>query len=477
MYGYHIMKNGVFNPYEQLSSNAKRFGLSLTDAQITLGSENAKAQLSVAALQDFPRSEPNTAPAPEAPLKLAYLSSELGNELKSASREELEAVQDKYGCFVDFFIEQATAPGSMPIAIKDVFVFAQHQPTAGLAAAPNGISVGKTRIVERLEAAGGTIVGTTKCSPWCYVPTEQNEFVNPPINPLGDDLLVGGSSSGAAVAVAAGVVSAAIGSDTGGSVRIPAALCGIYGYKSTPAGIGKSGCVPLGGLQDTVGILANTPDDLIKVHDVIALKQPEIQTEHTIGIPEQIFDLCDPEICTARDVISDQAKVSGGGVVSCPGLDMDRINAVAGIITGHFAGLFHGARMADHPDEYPTSIIGRLCTGLAFTEDDKLRAISARDHFLDFTLTKVFGACSFLVAPTVNRYAQKAPLPWQDQDPAYTGALNIELLSMNRWVNLLGLPAVSIPVDIGKKVPAAVQIVGKPGTDTALLELVRTLVK
>lgn len=471
------MDTGSSAPHVQLAKNALRFDLSLTEAQISLGSEQAKVQLATAALQEYTGLEATKTKAESLSFKTVDLEGALVDEAQThiVTRKELEDVQNSFGCFVSMFSEQKIASGGMPIAIKDVFAFGDHQPTAGLTAPPKDISIGKTNIVGRLQKAGAQIVGTTKCSPWCYVPTEQNEYVSPPVNPLGEDLLVGGSSSGAAVAVASGVVPVAIGTDTGGSVRIPAALCGLYGYKSTPTSIEKSGGVPLGGLQDTVGILAKDPKDIIKVYDVIAMDQAVHTTHQVIGIPDTIFDLSDPEICTARDIISGKAGLLGWPVQTCPGLDLDRINAVAGIVTGHFAGLFHGKRMAAHPAEYPISIIGRICTGLAFSEEDNRLALCARDYFLNHMLTHVFGSCSFVLAPTVNHFAQKSLAPWNEQDPAVTGALNIELLSMNRWVNLLGLPAVTIPVNIGQDVPSAVQIVGRPGSDSALLELVTQL--
>ncbi len=191
-------------PQSQLTANALRFDLSLTEVQISLGAELANIQLATAALHEFSGSETEIETVHSLRFKTADISEALSDKTKerNVTQNDLEVVQDKYGCFVSLFSDLQLASGGMPIAVKDVFAFGEHQPTAGLTAPPTDLSIGKTNIIGRLQEAGAVIVGTTKCSPWCYVPTEQNEYVSPPVNPLGENLLVGGSSSGSAVAVA-----------------------------------------------------------------------------------------------------------------------------------------------------------------------------------------------------------------------------------------------------------------------------------
>src|SRR5687768_3888219 len=130
------------------------------------------------------------------------------------------------------------APGArgplhgLSFAIKDVFVLPKRLPTAGVGDGHRWVGPPST-VVAALEGAGATAVGATMLDPWCYIPLGINPFFGRVRYPPGGDRLTGGSSSGSAVAVASRVVPFALGTDTGGSVRLPAALCGVYGLKTT----------------------------------------------------------------------------------------------------------------------------------------------------------------------------------------------------------------------------------------------------
>lgn len=386
----------------------------------------------------------------------------------------LAEAQARTGCFLDILDDRPDG-GGMTVAVKDIFRFADHIPSAGLPAPPAGLALAPSPLIPRLEQAGARVVATTKLSAWCYLPIEFNERVTPPRHPADPGLLVGGSSSGAAAAVASGAVSVALGSDTGGSTRIPAALTGVYGFKPSRGAIDTRGAVPLGATQDTIGILARSATDLRAVFSTLSrLPAPsEVAAQPCrVGVPEGAFLRADDKTREARDILLGQLRHLGCRLAPCGRIDLDHMNAVAGLITGFEAAALHGPRMADHPEEYPDTIRARLMTGLAISDAAYDAAQRARAACLAQIGESAFGSCDFIVFPVVNRHMIRRPTGWPDLTGAQIGALSVELLSLNRWVNLLGLPCVSVPVDCGGGLPAAVQVVGQPGSDHRLLKLV-----
>lgn len=383
----------------------------------------------------------------------------------------------KTSCFVDI-LEKDHSAGGVTIAVKDIFRFADHLPTAGLPTPPEGLQLAQTPLISRLKQAGAQIVATTKLSAWCYIPFEFNDLVTPPRHPHSSDLLVGGSSSGAAVAVASGAVSVALASDTGGSTRVPAALCGVYGFKPSRAAIDAGGAVPLGETQDTIGILARSIEDLRKTYSVISCLEPDsagLRQLRRVAVPKGAFQLCQQPILTARNNTVRRLRTLGYDVAQSPTVDLTRMNATAGLITGFEAARFHLHRMAAFSNEYPDSIRRRLLVGAGVTPAVYSSAHQVRRTCLDEMNRSVFKEFDFILFPVVNQYKMKRPDAWPRMSGAQIGSLSLELLSLNRWVNLLGLPSISVPVECGGDVPAAVQIVGRLGSDHDVLHLASEL--
>lgn len=384
----------------------------------------------------------------------------------------LDNYQSKYGCFLSIFeAPEDIGSGRLPVALKDVFSFDNHIPTAGLSNPPAGINLQHSTAIMRLQNAGGHVVATTKLSQWCYLPVEWNEFVTPPKNPLGANRLVGGSSSGAAVAVASGAVPVALGTDTGGSVRIPAALCGVYGFKPSTSRIPMDGIVPLGPTQDTVGIMARSLGILTQVFQVMA---NGVQTGEdnsislNVGIPDGILDNCDSQTIAALRLATNSIISQKGSVRGRPALPLEQLNAVAGIITGYEAAQYHGPRMAQFPQEYSSSVVDRLLVGMAFSSDVYNTAHTCRYYLIARVMSEIFADCEFLMLPVVARHRFPVSNP-NNTDRAQLSHLSLNVLSLNRWINLTGLPSISIPIKVSKNEIAAVQLVGRFGEDEKLL--------
>ncbi|APZ51149.1 amidase family protein [Salipiger abyssi] len=452
-----------------LDLKLERFGM-----EIGLAEKDAAA---MAVADQFRRLDPTAAPAPQtAPNEEKRFSKRAVHGLLAkpvaATETSVAQAQEESGCFLKIF-PPAEAGDGLKIAIKDIFRFDDHYPTAGLAHAPDDLGLPPSPLIARLRAAGGHIAATTKLSAWCYLPLELNDDVDPPRNPLGEGLLLGGSSSGSAAAVASGAVQVALGSDTGGSIRIPAALSGVYGFKPSKGAIPERGAVPLGDTQDTIGLLANYPSVLRSVFEVLTTLPEDGSTlpRPVAGIPDGLFSQASPQAQFGRDRLTKALRGLGIEHRAVAELDLERMNAAAGLITGYEAARFHGPRMAQHPDQYPDSVRRRLTVGLAVSDPVYGIAQANRSACLGRVRRDIFTGCGWILAPVVNRHGLKVSEMGEGGGPQAIGRLSLELLSLNRWVNLLGLPAISIPIPVNEAVPAAVQIVGAPGSDRALLTL------
>lgn len=383
--------------------------------------------------------------------------------------QELHALQARYRCFIDIFEAPERSSHHLSIAVKDVFFFPGHKPSAGVPRHAFRLEMEDSSALRRLNQAGARVAATTHLSPWCYLPVEDNPHLPSPVNPKGGNLLIGGSSSGSAVAVACAGVTAALGTDTGGSVRIPAALCGVFGFKPSRGRISKDGVMPLSRTNDTIGIIA--ADVAIVQNMFSVMKQDEnvlaslSPGTRSLGIPSGIFDAADREIKNAGLSVLKKLRHLGVHVAATEPLPLGDLNLCASAITGWEAYRLHSENLRLSPDDYTDAVKERLQAAQRVGREDYILAMKTRAKLLTEIMERCFGQHGFVMLPVVNRYAAA-----RDMRPA---ELNLDLLSLNRWVNLLGLPAIAVPVSVADTPPASVQIVGRPGEDEALLDLAR----
>ncbi|SON55697.1 Mandelamide hydrolase [Hartmannibacter diazotrophicus] len=381
--------------------------------------------------------------------------------------------QERFGCFIDIFDEPADRKGdAFRIAIKDVFAFDGHRPSAGVPSHRFDFGLTDSPVIRVLRQAGAQIAGTTHLCPWCYLPHEENPYLPMPTHPLGEDLLIGGSSSGSAVAVAAGIVDAALGTDTGGSVRIPAALCGLYGLKPSRDRISTAGVMPLSQTNDTVGILARSPDLVAQVFDVLRGDRVEdmgFDPAASFAVPDGAFDSVAPEVVQAGTALSNRLTDLGLSRTATDALPLDELNGCASVVTGFEAARLHRESLARFPEDYKGASGERLAVALEFTAADYAQALAQRADLFEAVMERCFAGADYLVMPVSRHYALTRTAFYA----GWTGG-GLDLLSLNRWVNLLGLPSISIPVDVAV-LPVGIQIVGRPHSDETLIELARKL--
>jgi len=359
----------------------------------------------------------------------------------------------------------------VPVAVKDLFFTKGVRTTAGAKVFSDFVPDFDADVVIRLEAAGAVIVGKTGLHECAYGITSNNPHFGAVRNPHDTDRIPGGSSGGSGAAVAAGIVAMAMGTDTGGSIRIPASFCGCAGLKPTLGRVSKKGCFPLGFTLDHMGPLARTVDDcaitLAALSNWAAPKPARIDGLR-IGRPgNYFFDRVDPEVRAAVDAALRKVEALGARVVPIRVPDVDELNAVARVLLLPEAT----AALESHlhkRDQFGVDVLalfdqGRLVTGTDYVQAQRLRKIFIRDF------NRLWSEVDCWVTP-----ATPTPAPLIGQTTiAIDGVdedVRLATTRFMRGINVLGFPALSIPC--GKSVaglPLGLQIVGPAWREDVVL--------
>ncbi|MFO1147488.1 MAG: amidase [Alsobacter sp.] len=371
----------------------------------------------------------------------------------------------------------------VPFAYKDAFASRERLPTLGAGdhvrwSGPPSI------LLDRLAGGGAVAIGATRLDPFCYTATGLNAVDGRVRNPLDPRLAVGGSSSGSAAAVAAGVVPFALGTDTGGSVRIPAALCGIYGLKPSQGLLADPGMAPLCPSQDTAGILAGSVGMMRVVLEAVAPASrksspacdegPRAERPR-VGLCPAWSEGSNPAVAAALAATAERCRSLGYAVQDVPLPSLDVLNAAASQMTGFEAFAIHAPRLAGDPGRYPDPCRRRMLVASLVTLDDYRRAVRLRGALLAQVLSTAFAAVDVLLCPTIRVLAPRVDM-LADDDIETAGRIGLEFLRLNRPFSLLGLPSLSIPAGSAAEGQAiGLQLIGKPFCDARLLDLADAL--
>ncbi len=378
-------------------------------------------------------------------------------------------------------IDSAVAAGSdpgplagVPIALKDIIDHAGRTTTAGSSFYRNEAQR-SAPVVSRLEAAGAVIVGRTGLHEFAYGFSSENDWFGPVRNPWDPTTSPGGSSGGSAVAVASGIVPVAIGTDTGGSVRVPAALCGCMGLKVTHGRVPLTGVFPLAASLDTVGPMATTVADLAAVYAVIAGDDPEDPWSSPrpvtvptgpqslsglrIGVPHPWVDRPLTNRIAAGFSGFTAALAKAGAIVvpvSAPTLDP------TGLARASYAEIatVHRTWITDDPTRYGVAIRDRMLADLVHTTEAYTSALAWRSK-LRMAFERVFADVDVLVTPTtatLRKVIGEELVEAGAEPEPYRPALSW----FTTLVNQSGIPAIALPL-IGTAEagpPVSVQVIG-----------------
>jgi amidase len=360
--------------------------------------------------------------------------------------------------------DDADVRGTGPtVAVKDAIDVAGHVTTVGSRARHDAApATADAMCVAAVRRAGGRVIGKTNLTELCWFADGVNELLGTPVNPLDPTRVPGGSSSGSAVAVALGEVDVALGTDTGGSVRIPAACCGIAGLKTTRGRVSKVGVFPLAPELDTVGPLAR---DVAGLVTAMRLLEPTFANTASTGMRPRVVRLRlgdDTKVDDAVDDAVDEAVLGAGWRVR----DLDvagwsKLAWESSRILGAGAGKAH-ATLLERPELLSDQARSYIENGIG---QDPERVGRSRSLLAELArlLSTALADADALVLPTLA-----------GPPPLLGASRELDLTWLTVPFNVLGWPAVSVPAVApvaGAPVPASVQLVGLPRSEERLLAL------
>lgn len=316
------------------------------------------------------------------------------------------------------------------------------------------------------------MLGKTNLHELCYGITSTNPHFGAVRNPWDRERIPGGSSGGSAAAVAAGMVFAATGTDTGGSIRIPASFCGVVGLKPTYGSISRRGCLPLGTTLDHVGPIARTVRDVATVFQAMggkdsAPQRPEVKGLR-VGVPENyFFDRIAPEVRAAiRHAVQIMAGL-GARVDEIHVPEMEELNEIGRLVLSAEAASLWKKQMAERPQDFGADVRAALERGLTVTAADYLRA-QRRRHTLTKRVATLWSEIDCLLTPaaptTAPRIGDTTIRIGEVEEDVRVGSTRLV-----RPFNVLGWPALAMPCGFSESgLPIGLQLVAAAGNEAKL---------
>jgi aspartyl-tRNA(Asn)/glutamyl-tRNA(Gln) amidotransferase subunit A len=348
-----------------------------------------------------------------------------------------------------------------PVAVKDLLDTAGLPTTYGSALFAEHVPRESAEAVRRLESAGFAIAGKTNLHEFAYGISSQNPHFGTVPNPRAPGRLAGGSSGGSAAAIAAGEVELALGTDSGGSIRIPAAWCGIVGFKPTYGLVPAGGCFPLAPTYDHVGPMASSVAGCVELMRALVpdFEEDRVESLEELRVGVAWLELADPLV---RERVEAAAALfpRRQTVAFPPAADDSRLfmREVADV---------HGALFPGNEEAYGDNVRGKIERCLAVTDSEAAAAERERAAYRE-RAAEALGDLDLLVTPTL---AFVAP-------PADVDELTIRVrgISLTYPFDSLGWPALALPCGTAEDgLPASVQLAGRAGTDARVLAAGRLL--
>ena len=366
----------------------------------------------------------------------------------------------------------------LAVSVKDLFDMQGEVTTAGSTVlAGNAPASADCPAVARLRRAGAAFIGRTNMSEFAFSGVGINPHFGTPANPAGLDAqrrIPGGSTSGGAVSVATGAAWAALGSDTGGSIRIPAALQGLVGFKNTARLTPTQGAVPLSTTLDTACAITRSVRDAVLMHEVLADRRADIAGRPIdslrLGVPARVMlDGLDGTVAAAFHRSLATLRDAGAQIVEIPMTQLDevaRINASGGFSPAE-AWAWHRTLLAEHEAEYDPRVAQRIRRGASMSAADYIDLLHARRDWIARMIIVMQGFDAML-SPTVPCIAPPiAPLL---ADDAAFFATNGLLLRNPSIINLLDGCALSLPCHADGEMPVGLMVWSSAMQDDMVLD-------
>ena len=402
---------------------------------------------------------------------------------------DIQLRNDSFNCFTRVLAETARKaaqvidqkviagvdPGPLagvPFGAKDLFDIAGIPTTAGSKLRLNAPAAkSDAEVVARLKRAGAILIGTLNMDEFAYGFATVNAHFGPTRNPHDPSRLAGGSSGGSAAAVAAGLVPIALGSDTNGSIRVPASLCGIWGIRPADNVIPMNGVFPFVEILDTVGPFARSLAELVLVYDLLSdSKRSFSDLQPRVARLDGWFERnADPEALQAVDAV--MKHLGSYAVAKMP--EAEAARSASHLMTAAQGGAFHLESLRHQAMDYDPAVRDRLLAGTMLPAGNYLKAIAFRKYYRD-KIRDLFNRFDILIAPSTPVAAPRIDQATMIVDGKPTPArANLGLYTQP--LSVAGIPIVSAPLNRPGRLPFGLQFATCPGREGMLFQLLSQL--
>jgi aspartyl-tRNA(Asn)/glutamyl-tRNA(Gln) amidotransferase subunit A len=379
----------------------------------------------------------------------------------------------------------------VPLAHKDMYYQAGRPCTCGSAIRRDFVPDYSATVIERLAAAGSFTFAGLNMAEFAQNPTGHNRAFGDCHNPWNLPYITGGSSSGSGATVASGVTYASLGSDTGGSIRLPAAACGVTGLKPTQTRVSRYGVMPLSFSADNVGPLARTARDCARVLSIIAGHDPRDPTSAQepvadyeaaldgdirgvrVGVPTNAFvDIADAPVVAALEESLKALAARGARIARLKLPLMAEISAYVGVVSRCEAAAIHARWMRERAQDYAVHLSARLYAGYAVPAAYYVEALAQRGPVLKQFAAEVFSQCDVLATPTIPMCLPTLAETDIDHGPPGTEQKFMAVSLNTRPFNYLGLPTTSQPCGFDPNgLPIGLQLAARPFAEARALKV------
>ena len=376
----------------------------------------------------------------------------------------------------------------VPIALKDLCNTAGIRTTGGSKILGDAVPATDATAVTRLKAAGAIVLGKLNMHEFAYGPSGLNDHYGTPVNPwdAAAHRLPGGSSSGSGVAIAAGLCAGATGSDTGGSIRIPASLCGITGIKPTYGRVSRAGVLPLSWTMDHLGPMARSAADCAVMLGAMAGYDPADASTSVLPVPDYraalggeikglrvrvlraFVDGSQPDVAAAVAAAAKTLESLGAHIEDAALTQVSHVPAAALAILASEALAYHAPWLRTRAQDYQADVRDRLKLGIFVTGEDYVRAQRVRALVRD-EVDEALRHADVLLAPSTPIVATRL-----DESHVELGGERVDvrsaLIRFTRPFNLSGHPACAVPCGFTSAgLPIGMQIVGRAFDEATVL--------